>query len=87
MARYWQIRESFGEKGMNPEVKEAYECGYDEGYEAAMEEIKKSGMMGERSHYGMRGEGMGMRGEDMGMRFGMRSGGDGSFGERRGRYR
>lgn len=80
MARYWQIRESFGEKAMNPEVKEAYECGYDEGYEAAMEEMKKSGMMGERSHYGMRGE-------DMGMRYGMRSGGDGSFGERRGRYR
>lgn len=80
---------------MKPEVKEAYECGYEEGYEAAMEEMH--GQMGERSSYGNRmgapsETGFGMRsgmGERSGM--GMRSntfveGEDrGMLGERRGR--
>lgn len=59
-SRIWKIRESYGDR-MNdrygnksaeefetPEEKEAYECGYEEGYQAAMEEAQ----MGERS-YGM----------------------------------
>lgn len=60
-AKYWEIRESYGNKAMTPEASEAYECGYEEGYEAAMQEMEqesgfgmRSGMMGKRSHYGMR---------------------------------
>lgn len=62
---------------MKPEVKEAYECGYEEGYEAAMKEMQ--GHMGERSHYGMR--------SGMDESYGMRSemGDYGMLGERRGR--
>ena len=70
MAKYWEIRESYGDKKMTPEAKEAYECGYEEGYEAAMEEMH--GQMGERSGYGMRSS-MGMRSDN------------GYMGERRGR--
>lgn len=80
MAKYWEIRESYGDKDKKSEIKEAYECGYEEGYEAAMEEMH--GSMGERS-YGMR-SGMGMRGS-MGMRSGSYGEEGGSMGERRGR--
>lgn len=52
MAKYWEIRESYGDKLAKD--KDAYECGYEEGYEAAMEEMKGSDGMGERSHYGDR---------------------------------
>jgi len=46
MNRVWEIREGGDYKhnrkmGMrdDQELREAYECGYDEGYEAAMEEM------------------------------------------------
>lgn len=81
MARYWEIRESYGDKmrggmmgrrdsePMSEEEQKAYECGYEEGYEAAMEEMES---MGERrGHYGSR--------MDMGENYGL--------GERRGRTR
>lgn len=48
MARYWEIRESLGERSYKDEVSEAYECGYEEGYEAALEEMEG------KSHMGMR---------------------------------
>lgn len=74
-SRIWKIRESYGDRksGMDydtPEEQEAYECGYEEGYEAAMKELS----MGER--YGMRGGdyqpmmGMGERHHMMGERRG-----------------
>lgn len=71
MARYWKIRESFGEKEMD-EATEAYECGYEDGYKAAKAEMAE-GSMGER---------MGRMGERMNYRSGM---GEGYMGERRGR--
>ena len=50
----WEIRENDGSKygrrmGMRDEksLEEAYDCGYEDGYEAAMEEFK----YGERSSY------------------------------------
>lgn len=52
MSRYWEIRESYGEKkrGTSEETREAYECGYDDGYQDAMREMQeKSG-----ARYGMR---------------------------------
>ena len=76
MAKYWEIRESYGDKEQDPEMTEAYECGYEEGYQAAMDEMEgmdsamgqRSGMgmrsgyrMGHRSNYGMRGGRMGNR--------------------------
>ena len=67
MAKLWEIRESYGDKTQDPEM-EAYECGYEEGYQAAMDEMGHSGSrMGYKSGYGMRG-GMGQRsgGEDRG---------------------
>jgi hypothetical protein len=52
----WEIRESDGSKyghkmGMREDksVQEAYECGFEDGYETAMEEMK----YGERSSYRM----------------------------------
>ena len=73
MAKYWEIRESYGDKAKKSEAREAYECGYEEGYEAAMMELgADSGEMGERSHrMGMRSR-MGERDMDY-------------MGERRGR--
>lgn len=68
-AKYWEIRESYGNKSMNPEAKEAYECGYEEGYEAAMKELGMDQEMGERSGYGMRSGMMGKR-SHYGMRYG-----------------
>lgn len=79
MAKYWEIRESYGDKGGKSEMKEAYECGYEEGYEAAMAEMQS---MGHKSHYGMRGGDMGYR---YGMRPGMEGEEPGMMGERRGR--
>lgn len=67
-AKYWEIRESYGNKGQDPEIKEAYECGYDEGYEAAMKEMEQE--MGERSGYGMRSGSMMGRRSHYGMRYG-----------------
>ncbi len=73
MAKYWEIRESYGDKmpdDMSEKERKAYECGYEEGYEAAMEEMGDDPDMGER--YGMRhggmGERMGRRGGYMGER-------------------
>ncbi len=40
MSRMWEIRESYGEKRKRTSADEAYECGYEEGYEAAMSEMK-----------------------------------------------
>lgn len=52
--RMWQIREGYdpryGERHGGDEVKEAYECGYEEGYGDAMKEV-----YGERGNYGNRG--------------------------------
>lgn len=62
MARYWEIRESYGDKNKSSKEMEAYECGYEEGYEAAMKEMGMDQEMGERSEYGMRSGSMGMRG-------------------------
>lgn len=42
MSRMWEIRESYGEKRKRTSADEAYECGYEEGYEAAMAEMKES---------------------------------------------
>ena len=81
MARYWEIRESYGDRmrggmmgrrdsePMSEEEQEAYECGYEEGYEDAMKELQSP--VAERRHMGSR---MNM-GEDYGL------------GERRGRTR
>jgi len=74
MAKYWQIRESYGnrETGMN----EDYECGYEDGYRDAMREVREHEEMGERSYRGgMNGRPNSyVEGEDRGM-----------LGERRGR--
>ena len=76
MARLWQIRESYGDRmskeDMSVEEREAYDCGYDEGYADAMEEVGSSDM-GER--YGMRGGRMGNRYPEMGERRRRRSNG------------
>ncbi|MCQ2219801.1 MAG: hypothetical protein MJZ12_00325 [Prevotella sp.] len=78
MAKYWEIRESYGDKGGKSEMKEAYECGYEEGYEAAMMELERGGMGERMGHRGYMGErhSMGER-DSMGER--------GYMGERRGR--
>lgn len=73
MAKYWQIRESYGEKDME-DPKEAYECGYEEGYQAAMEELGE-GPISERQR--------GYMGNRMGYRGGM---GEGTMGNRVGGY-
>lgn len=75
MAKYWEIRESYGEKAVSAKEREAYECGYEEGYEAAMEEMEKSSM----------GSRMGHRGGYMGERGYMGDRGGDTMGERRGR--
>lgn len=51
----WEIRERddrqrrYGMRNNDDKIEEAYECGFDEGYEKAMEEMK--------SHYGFRRSG------------------------------
>lgn len=51
MAKYWEIRESYGDKSRKSDSREAYECGYEDGYEAAMREMEEgSEEMGERTH-------------------------------------
>ena len=45
MNRMWEIREHHSEPGYkmsrrNPELEEAYECGFEDGYNKAMKEIK-----------------------------------------------
>lgn len=60
MAKYWQIRESYGDKVAKTE-NEAYECGYEDGYEAAMEEMGGSSTGMRESMYGMRDGSYGMR--------------------------
>lgn len=62
MAKYWEIIESYGDKSRKSEAREAYECGYEEGYEAAMKEMGMDQEMEERPGYGMRYGSMGMRG-------------------------
>ena len=50
--RMWEIREhdrGFRNMRDTKSVEEAYECGYEDGYDAAMEEMK----YGERSSYRM----------------------------------
>ena len=38
--KYWKIRESMGnQEEESDEVQEAYDCGYEDGYGAAMEEV------------------------------------------------
>lgn len=38
--KYWKIRESMGNREEeSDEVQEAYDCGYEDGYGAAMEEV------------------------------------------------
>ena len=54
MAKYWEIIESYGDKSRKSEAREAYECGYEEGYEAAMKEMGMDQEMEERPGYGMR---------------------------------
>lgn len=80
MAKYWEIRESYGDKmpmdDMSEKEKKAYECGYEEGYEAAMDEMSDDSDMGER--YGRRG---GYMGDRMGNRGSI--GDRGYMGERR----
>ena len=50
MAKYWEIRESYGDRSRKSEAREAYDCGFEEGYEAAMKEMgMDSEEMGERS--------------------------------------
>ena len=48
MAKYWEIIESYGDKSRKSEAREAYECGYEEGYEAAMKEMGMDQEMEER---------------------------------------
>lgn len=87
MSRMWEIRENYGErnKDYSDTEMDAYEAGYEEGYAAAMKEVKGGGY-GERS-YGMRG-GYGQRDEmagaggDYGMRGGMGYRDDRYYGER-----
>ena len=55
MNRMWEIRERddrqrrYGMRNNDDKIEEAYECGFDEGYEKAMEEMK--------SRYGFRRSG------------------------------
>ena len=58
MSRVWEIiehsRSGKGHKGEEKEIMDAYECGYEEGYEDAMKELKEMeshhSQMGERSY-------------------------------------
>lgn len=78
MSRLWEIRENYGErsKGNYSDAEmDAYECGYEEGYAAAMKEVK--GGYGERG-YEMRG-GYGQRDD-------MAGAGGGYMGNRDDRY-
>lgn len=84
MSRMWEIRENYGERNRNysETEMEAYECGYEEGYAAAMKESR--GGYGERN-YEMRGgygQRDGMAGGDMGERGGMGYRDDRYYGER-----
>lgn len=80
-ARLWEIRETYGnrsrKKYSDPDLQEAYECGFDEGYEEA-----EGKMMGQRHPMGQRGYrmDMGERGGYMGRRDDMD---DYDMGERR----
>lgn len=56
MSSYWEIIESRRGRERKSEVDEAYECGYAEGYEAAMQEQREHEDFGERRHMGYRGE-------------------------------
>ncbi len=56
--RMWEIRENTGKydsdyrmgmKHKESKLQEAYDCGYDDGYEKAMEEIEEKKKMGERT--------------------------------------
>ena len=72
--KMWEIREGYGNRH-DDETKEAYECGYEDGYGDAMKEV-----YGERGNYGNRkGYGYGNR-----MRYGTREDEDmHEMGERR----
>lgn len=74
MSSYWEIIESRRGRERKSEVDEAYECGYAEGYEAAMQEQREHEDFGERRHMSYRGEPERMRDER-------------EFGERRSRDR
>lgn len=55
MSKVWMLRESYEDKRREDEAKEAYECGFNEGYEAAMEDSQKeSDGAGSRYRLGMR---------------------------------
>ena len=69
MARYWYIREQYGDKKMSSKETEAYECGFEEGYEAAMKDFGIDPEMEEMSDSRMRSGSMGARGR-YGMRYG-----------------
>jgi len=56
--RMWEIRENTGKydsdyrMGMkHNKLQEAYDCGYEDGYKDAMEELEDKKKMGERSGY------------------------------------
>ena len=55
MAKYWEIIESYGDKSRKSEAREAYECGYEEGYEAAMKEYELEKSAWEMRNKGERG--------------------------------
>lgn len=74
MASYWEIRESHGDRERRTEIDEAFDCGYEEGYEAAMAEMREHEELGER------------RGS-MGYRYGRDKSREHELGERRGRDR
>lgn len=42
--KMWEIREGYGsDSRKDTKIEEAYECGFEEGYEKAMEELEKKG--------------------------------------------
>jgi len=50
----WEIREGYDHRMGRKSVDEAYECGYEDGYEAAMKEMEEMHERKSMSSYRMR---------------------------------
>lgn len=68
--RMWEIRENTGKydsdyrmgmKDKDRKLQEAYDCGFEDGYEKAMEEFEEKKKMGERSSSSYKEEESGYR--------------------------